>query len=330
LRRRKVLALLGGAAAAGLPLAAQAQQDDRIKRVGVLLNVGEDDPEIKASLAVLRQELERLGWSDGRNIRIDVRFTRGQLDQMRVLAKELVALKPDLLFIHTSPLVAAARKESRTIPIVFVNVSDPIGSGFVGSLARPGGNVTGLLLYEQSIVGKWLSMLKEAAPQTARVAFIANPKIATYDYFLDASQKAASSLALELVVNPVESSADIERAIGAFAGKPHGALFFPPNITSTANRGLIIGLAAHYRLPAVYAFRFFTTEGGLMSYGVEQVDLFRRAAAYVDRVLRGEKPAELPVQAPTKFETVVNLKTAKALGLTVPSGLLVGADEVIE
>lgn len=315
---------------AGLPLAVRAQQDDRIKRVGVLLNVGEDDPEIKASLVVLRQEIERLGWTDGRNIRIDIRFTRGQLDQMRVLARELVALKPDLLFIHTSPFVAAARKESRTVPIVFVNVSDPIGSGFVGSLARPGGNVTGLLLYEQSIVGKWLSMLKEIAPQTARVAFISNPKIATYDYFLDASQKAASSLALELTANPVETSADIERAIGAFASKPNGALFFPPNVTSTSNRSLIIGLAAHYRLPAVYAFRFFATEGGLMSYGVEQVDLFRRAAAYVDRVLRGEKPAELPVQAPTKFQTVVNLKTAKALGLTVPSVLLVGADEVIE
>lgn len=329
MRRREILAWLGGAAA-GLPLAVRAQQDDRIRRVGVLINVAENDPEIQVSLAAFRQELERLGWSEGRSARFDVRFTRGQLDRMPALAKELVALQPDVLFVHTSPFVVAARRESSKIPIVFVNVSDPVGSGLIASLARPGGNVTGLQLYEASIVGKWLSMLREIAPQMTRVAFVSNPRIATYDYFLNAAKSAARSLGVELVPSPVESASDIENVLQSLARGPSSGLFFPPNTTTIFHRSLIIALAARNRLPAIYAFRYIAAEGGLMSYGVDQVDLFRRAASYVDRILRGEKPADLPVQAPTKFETVVNLKTAKSLGLTVPPGLLVGADEVIE
>ena len=226
--------------------------------------------------------------------------------------------------------VAAAQKETSTIPIVFVDASDPVGSGFVASLARPGGNLTGLLLYEESIVGKWLGMLKEIAPQIKRVAFIANPKVPTYDYFLRTAQQVARSFAIELVPGPVDTATDIEGVIRSFADTPNGGLFFPPNTASTAHRDLIIGLAARYRLPAVYAFNYFPLEGGLMSYGTDHVDVFRQAASYVDRILRGAKPAELPVQAPTNYKTVVNLKTAKALGLNVPPSLLVRADEVIE
>jgi putative tryptophan/tyrosine transport system substrate-binding protein len=246
------------------------------------------------------------------------------------MARELVTLQPDVIFVQATPAVAALQKESRTIPMVFVNASDPVGSGFVKSLAHPDGNLTGLLLYEQSIVGKWLSMLKEIAPRTTRVAFIANPNIGIYDYFLRIAQAIAPSLAVELVPSPIESAADVERVIESFARTPNGALWLPPNTTSTLNRNLIITLAARHRLPAVYAFGFFVVDGGLMSYGVDQVELFRQAAPYVNRILRGEKPADLPVQAPTKYQTVVNVKTATALGLTVPPGLLVGADQVIE
>jgi putative ABC transport system substrate-binding protein len=319
-----------GSAVAGLPVAARAQQGERIRRIGVMANVGENDAEMEASLAAFRQELERLGWSEGRNVRIDKRFTRANLDQLQALAKEMVALQPDLIVAHATPIVAALQRESRTIPIVFVNASDPVGSGFIASLARPGGNLTGLQMYEASIVGKWLSMLKEIAPHMTRAAFVANPKIITYPYFLRAAEPVARSLAIELVPSPVETPADIERVIESFARIPNSGLFLPPNAISTAHRDLIIALAARHRLPAVYAFRFFTAEGGLMSYGIDQVDVFRRAASYVDRILRGANPADIPVQAPTKFETVINLKAAKAIGLTVPPGMLVAADEVIE
>ena len=285
---------------------------------------------MQASLTALKQELKRLNWSDGGNARFDIRFTEGNLDRMRGLTKEMVAMQPDVIFVHTTPLVAVVQKETSTIPIVFVNASDPLGAGFVASLARPGGNLTGLLLHEESIVGKWLGMLKEIAPQIKRVAFIANPKISVYYYFLRTAQQLAQSYAIELVPSPVDTATDIESVIKSFADTPNGGLFFPPSVTSSTNRDLIIGLAARYRLPAVYAFRFFPLEGGLMSYGTEQVDVFRQAASYVDRILRGAKPEELPVQAPTNYKTVVNLKTAKALGLDVPPSLLVRADEVIE
>jgi putative ABC transport system substrate-binding protein len=285
---------------------------------------------MQARVAGFRQGLERLGWSEDRNARIDARFAAGNADQFQVLAKELIALQPDVIFAHSTPVVAALQRESRMIPIVFVSVSDPIGSGFVASLARPGGNLTGLLQYEEGIAGKWLAMLKEIAPRLARAALVANPKTTAYDYFLRAAQAAAPSLTIEVVSTPVETTADIERAIESAARAPNGGLLLPPDTTTTVHRDLIIALAARHRLPAVYPFRVFVEAGGLMSYGTEQVAMFRQAALYVDRILRGAKPADLPVQAPTKFETVVNLKTAKALGLTVPPGLLVAADEVIE
>jgi putative tryptophan/tyrosine transport system substrate-binding protein len=329
MRRRDFIQAIVGSSI-GSPLTAWAQQSGRIRLIGVLINAPENDPETQASLIALKQELERLNWLDGGNARFDIRFTEGNLDQMRGLTKEMVAMQPDVIFVHTTPLVEVAQKETSTIPIVFVNVSDPVGSGFVASLAHPGGNLTGLLLYEESIVGKWLGMLKEIAPQTKRVAFIGNPKASAYYYFLRTAQQLARSFAIELVPIPVDTATDIEGVIRSFADTLNGGLFFPPNVTSNTHRDLIIGLAARYRLPAVYAFRFFPLEGGLMSYGTEQVDVFRRAASYVDRILRGAKPAELPVEAPTNYKTVVNLKTAKALGLDVPPSLLVRADEVIE
>jgi putative ABC transport system substrate-binding protein len=329
MRRRDFIQAIVGSSIAS-PLTVRAQQSGRIRLIGVLINGVENDPEMQAPLNALKQELERLNWLDGGNARFDIRFTEGNLDQMRGLTKELVAKQPDVIFVHTTPFVEVAQKETSKIPIVFVNVSDPVGSGFVTSLARPGGNLTGLLLYEESIVGKWLGMLKEIAPQMKRVAFIANPKFSAYYYFLTTAQQTARSFAIELVPSPVDTATDIEGVIRSFADTSNGGLFFPPSVTSTAHRDLIIGLAARYRLPAVYAFRFFPLEGGLMSYGIEQVDVFRRAASYVDRILRGAKPAELPVQAPTNYKTVVNLKTAKALGLDVPPSLLVRADEVIE
>jgi len=244
----------------------------------VLINTPENDPEMQASLVALKQELERLNWQDGGNARFDIRFTEGNLDQMRGLTKEMVAMQPDVIFVHTTPLVEVAQQETGTVPIVFVNVSDPVGSGFVASLARPGGNLTGLLLYEESIVGKWLGILKEIAPQIKRVAFIANPKASAYYYFLRTAQQMAQSFAIELVPSPVDTATDIEGVIRSFADTPNGGLFFPPNVTSTAHCDLIIRLAARYRLPAVYAFRFFPAEGGLMSYGTEQVGVFRQAA----------------------------------------------------
>jgi putative ABC transport system substrate-binding protein len=299
-----------------------------MRRVGVLVGYAEGDPETKPRLAAFRQMLEKRGWSEGRNVHIETRFAAGS--KYEPLAKELVATGPDVILAATTPVATALQRESRTIPIVFANVSDPIGSGFVANLARPGGNFTGVLLYEPGIVGKWLAMLKEIAPGLERVALVANPKTGPYDYFLRAAESAATSLAIKLVPSPVATPADIEHAIESFAGTPNGGLLLPPDGTTILHRDLIIALAARHKLPAVYAFHFFVAAGGLMSYGTDQVDIFRLAASYVDRILRGDKPAELPVQAPTKFETTVNVRTAKALGLAVPSGLLVAADEVIE
>jgi putative ABC transport system substrate-binding protein len=329
MRRRAFISLLGGAAIAW-PLAARAQQGERVRRIGALIAYAEDDPETKARLAGFRRGLERRGWSEGRNVRIDTRFAAGGTDPYRPLAKELIALQPDVILAHTTPIAAALQRETQAIPIVFVNVSDPIGSGFIASLARPGGNLTGVMHYEASITGKWLALLKEIEPRLARAALLANRKTTPYDYFLRAAEALAPSLAIELVPEPIENATDIERAIATFARVPDGGLVLPPDATTILHRDLIIALAARHRLPAVYTASFFVEAGGLMSYGTDQVDMFRQAASYVDRILRGDKPADLPVQAPTKYETVVNLKTAKALGLTVPPGLLVAADEVIE
>jgi putative tryptophan/tyrosine transport system substrate-binding protein len=327
--RRTFLATLGGAAAAW-PLAARAQQPDGMRRIGMLLALAEDDPEIRARLAAFRQGLEKRGWSEGRNVHIDYRFAPGSA-QVQVLAKELVALQPDVILAHSTPVTAALQQESRTIPIVFAAVTDPIGSGFVASLPRPGGNITGVMNYEYSVTGKWLAMLKEIAPSLVRAAFVANPKTATYyDYYLRAGEALAPSLGIEPGPTFVENATDIERSIASFASAPNGGLVVLPDVTTAAHRDLIIALAARHRVPAVYYSRYFVAAGGLMSYGNDFVDVFRQAASYVDRILRGDKPADLPVQAATKFETIINLKTAKALGLTVPPGLLVAADEVIE
>ena len=329
MKRREFIILLGGAAAAW-PLAARAQQGERMRRIGVLVASAEDESDIQARLAGFRQGIEKLGWSQDRNVRIDTRFAAGRADQYQMLAKELVALQPDVILAQGPPITAALQRESRAIPIVFVSVSDPIGPGFVASLARPGGNITGMMQYEAGITGKWLAMLKEISPRLARVALVGNPKTTAYDYFLRATEAAAPSLAIEVVPSRVETAADIERAIGAFARAPNGGLLLPPDSTVTSNRDLIIALAAHHRLPAVYPFRFYVAAGGLMSYGTDQVEILRQAASYVDRILRGAKPADLPVQAPTKYETTLNLKTAKALGIDVPPSLLVRADEVVE
>jgi putative ABC transport system substrate-binding protein len=328
-KRREFIRLLGGAAV-GWPLTAQAQQAERIRRIGMLASQAEDDLDMQARLDGLRRGLHGLGWVEGRNLHIDYRFTDGRADRFQPLAKELVALKPELIFAQATAGAAAVQRESRTLPIVFVNVSDPIGSGFIASLARPGGNLTGVLQYEASITGKWLAMLKEISPTLVRAALVANPKTTPFGYFQRAALALAPSLAIELVASPVKDGPDIERAIESFARVSNGGLVLPPDATTTANRGLIIELAARYRLPAVYTLRSFVEGGGLMSYGVDQVDMFRQAAGYVDRILRGANPAELPVQVPIKYETILNLKTAKALGFTVPPGLLVAADAVIE
>jgi putative tryptophan/tyrosine transport system substrate-binding protein len=328
-KRREVLTLLGGAAAAW-PVVARAQQRGAMRRIGVLVIPAKDDVRTTAQLAEFRQGLERLGWVEGRNIRIDYRFAGGRADQFQPLAKELVALQPEAIIAFSTPTATALQRETRTIPIVFANVSDPIGSGFIAGLARPGGNLTGVLLYEEGITGKWLAMLKEIAPRLERASAIGNPKTMPYEYFFRSAEAAAASLAIEVVRRPTDGAAEIERAIETAARVQNGCLLILPDSANLAHRDLLIALAAQHRLPAVYFVRTFVADGGLMSYGTSFYDGFRLSASYVDRILHGTAPADLPVQAPTKYETVVNLKTAKALGLDVPPSLLVRADEVIE
>jgi len=329
-KRRDFITLVGGAAAAW-PLAARAQQPDRIHRVGVLIGLPEDDPDSNPRLVAFRQGLEKLGWTEGRNIHLDVRFVLpANEQQVQMLVKELLALSPDVVVAQSTALTAAFRRESRNVPIVFIAVGDPIGAGFIVNLARPGSNLTGLTMYEGSIAGKWLAMVKEIDPRVTRVAFIINPKTSSFAHFAREAETMARSLAIQLAVRTIGNAGDIGRVIESFASLPNGGLVFPPDATTSAHRDLVVALAARYRLPAVYAWRQFVTAGGLMSYGIDFVDQFRQAASYVDRILRGSSPAELPVQAPTKYQTILNLKTAKAFDLTVPPGLLVAADEVIE
>ena len=301
-----------------------------MRRIGVLMSLAEGDPETKARVAAYRQGLERRGWSEGRNVHIDYRFTASKAELIPSFAKELVGLQPDVILAQSTVAAAALQRETRAIPIVFVSVSDPVGSGFITNMARPGGNLTGVLHLEAGIIGKWLAMLKEIAPRLAHAAVMGNRKTASLDYFLRSAQTIAPSFAIEVVASHVETAADIERAIESIARISDSSLILPPDSMTVTHRDLIIALAARHRLPAVYPLHLFVAAGGLMSYGTDQDNMFRLAAFYVDRILRGDKPAELPVQAPTKFETSVNLKTAKALGLTVPPGLLVAADEVIE
>jgi putative tryptophan/tyrosine transport system substrate-binding protein len=333
MRRREFMSVLGGACGASVlwPRAIAAQQSERIRRIGVLSPSAVDDPDTKTRLQAFQQELERRGWSQERKVHVDYRFAAGNSDQFAPLAQELIALQPDVILAQGTLVAVALQRETRVIPIVFDNVSDPIGSGFVASLARPGGNLTGVLLYEAGIMGKWLAMLREIAPHLTRVAVVGNPKTVPLGYFLRAAADAALALGIEVVSTPIENNdAEIARAMEAFAKLPDGGLLVVPDPTPTAHRDLIITLAARYRLPAVYPFRLFVAAGGLMSYGTDSNDVFRLAASYVDRILRGAKPADLPVQAPTKYETVVNNKTAKAIGLDLPPSLLVRADEVIE
>jgi putative ABC transport system substrate-binding protein len=329
MRRREFISLLSSGAA--WPLAARAQQGERVRRIGVLMSLATDDPDAKARLAAFRQELERLGWSEGRNVRIDYRFAAGRSDQYPPLAQELVALQPDVILTQSTPATAAVQRETRKIPIIFTFVSDPIGSGFIASLARPGGNLSGVQLFEAPIVGKLLAMLKEIAPWLTRAALVSNPKTSPFDYFRRAAEAAAPSLAIELVPTPIDNDgAEIERAIESFAAVSNGGLLLPPDATTNTRRELIIALAARHRLPAAYSFRSSVDAGGLMCYAIDALGMSQMGATYVDRILRGAKPADLPVQVPTKYETVVNLKAAKAIGLDVPPSLLVRADAVIE
>jgi putative ABC transport system substrate-binding protein len=327
MRRREFIGLVGSAAI--WSVAARAQQGERPRRIGVLVGLAQDDAETLARFTKFREECERLGWFEGRNVTIDYRFAPAGVE-VRERAEELIALQPEVIVAHTTPVATALRGKTRSIPIVFVNVSDPIGAGLVDSFARPGGNVTGLLQYEAGIFGKWLGMLKEIESQITRVGLLANPQLPGYEYLIRSTQNAAPSLAIEIVPIPVANAADIEQSIEAFARTPNGGLVLPPESTTILHRELVIALAARHHLPAVYSARFWVTAGGLMAYGTDQIDLFAQAASYVDRILRGADPAELPVQAPTKYETILNLKTAKMLGLSVPASLLVRADEVIE
>jgi putative tryptophan/tyrosine transport system substrate-binding protein len=329
MRRREFITVVGGAAVSW-PLAARAQQPDRVRRVGVLMHGEQTDPLWQQRLAAFRQELEGLGWREKRNVNIEVRYSGNDYDRLPQLAHEIVALNPDVIFTNTTPAIKALQRETRAIPLIFVEVSDPAGADVVASLARPGGNITGFLFYEDSIVGKWLGMLKEIAPYLTRIALLGNPKGFPYGYFLRTAKSIAPSLGIEVIPAPVVNADEIERSIVSFARMPNGGLLAPNDVTVEANRDVVIALAARHRLPAVYAFRDFVTAGGLMYYGTDLIVQFRQAASYVDRILRGANPADLPVEAPTKYETVLNLKTAKALGFQVPSTLLVRADEVIE
>jgi len=329
-RRRDFITLLGGAAVAW-PLAARAQQPGGMRRIGVLVASAADDSENQARMAAFLQGLVQLGWSDGRNVRIDIRWATTNADDLRRHAAELAALAPDVLVAASgTSTVAPLLQATRTIPIVFVVVVDPVGAGFVASLARPGGNATGFTTFEYGLSGKWLELLKQIAPGITRAAVLRDPEIASGIGQFAAVQAMAPSLGVELSPVDARDAPEIERAVTAFARSGNGGLVVTPSPVANRHRDLIITLAARYRLPAVYAWRYHVTDGGLISYGSDSIDQFRRAAGYVDRILKGEKPADLPVQAPTKYELVINLKTAKALGLEVPPTLLARADEVIE
>jgi len=330
IRRRDFITLLGGAAVSW-PLAARAQQGDRMRRVGVLSGFPADDPEMVARMATFRQAMQEQGWSEGRNLQIDYRSAGADAARIKFYAAELVGAPPDVILAITSPSVAALRQVTNTIPIVFVAIGDPVGQGFVASLARPGGNITGFTGLEFSLGEKWLGFLKGLAPDVTRVAFLFHPELGPfYSHWLNSVEAGAANLGVETTAAPVRTAADVERVISAIAAAPNGGLVVQPDAYTLANRRLIIELAARHRLPAVYAYRHDASEGGLVSYGPDVRDLYRRSASYVDRILKGEKPADLPVQQPLKYELVINLKTAKTLGLTVPLALQVAADEVIE
>jgi putative tryptophan/tyrosine transport system substrate-binding protein len=329
LRRREFITLLGGAAVAW-PIAARAQQGDRVRRIGVLMSQAADDAEGQARLAAFLQGLQQLGWIDGRNVRIDTRWGAGDADRTRKYAAELVALAPDIIVATAGATVGALQQVSRTVPIVFVTTIDPVGSGFVDSLAHPGGNTTGFLLFEYSLSGKWLELLKQIAPNVTRAAVLRDTANPAGNAQFGAIQAVAPSLGVEVSPVNMRDAGEIERAVAAFGRSANDGLVVTGSPSATLHRDLIITLAARHKLPAVYYSRSFAATGGLITYGPDFIDQYRRATGYVDRILKGEKPTDLPVQAPVKYELVINLKTAKALGLDLPASVLARADEVIE
>jgi putative ABC transport system substrate-binding protein len=330
MRRREFITLLGGAVT--WPLIARAQQPERMRRLGLLMGYAENDPLSQPWIAAFLKGLSELGWSDNRNLHIDYRWASADVDRFKQFAKELVALKPDVILAHSTPVTAALQRETTDIPIVFVIVSDPVGAGFVASLARPGGNITGFINFEDSMGGKWLELLKEVAPAVKRAAIMFNPDTAPGGggYFLHSFEAAGTALGVKPIVAPVRSPSEIEKVIGDLAREPDGGLVLMPDIFLNINRKQVMTLAERHRLPAVYWQGAYAKEGGLLGYGPDYRDLWPRSASYVDRILKGEKPSNLPVQVPTKFELVINLKTAKALGLEVPLFMQQRADEIIE
>ncbi len=330
MRRREFITLLGGAAAAW-PLAARAQQADRVRRIGALIGApSADNPDAQANIRAFLQVLQQLGWTDGRNVRIDIRWGAGNADDIRKYAAELAALAPDVIFASGTASVGPMLQATRTVPIVFANVADPVGAGFVDSLARPGGNASGFIQFEYSLSGKWLELLKQIAPGVTRAAVLRDPAITSGIGQFAVIQSVAPSVGVEVSAINVRDAGEIERAVTAFARSSNGGLIVTASALAVLHRQPIIALAARHKLPAVYYRRYFVTSGGLISYGYDVVEQFRGAAGYVDRILKGATPADLPVQAPTKYELVINLKTAKALGLDVPTTVLARADEVIE
>ena len=328
MRRREFITLLGGAAVAW-PLAARAQQGERVRLIGVLSNATVN-AEAQANLAAFQQGLQQLGWTDGRNVRIEARWGGGDAREIRRHAGELAALAPDVILATGNAAMRPLLEATHTVPIVFVQVVDPLGAGYVDSMARPSGNATGFIQFEYTLSGKWLGLLKEIAPHVTRVAVLRDPAVPSGVGQFDVIQSVAPSVGVEVSAINVRDAGEIERAVAAFAGSSNGGLISTASALAAVHRELIIALATRHKLPAVYHRRFFVTSGGLVSYGVDFLDQYRQAASYVDHILKGEKPADLPVQAPTKYELVINLKTAKALGLEVPPSLLARADEVIE
>jgi putative tryptophan/tyrosine transport system substrate-binding protein len=329
--RRRDFIKLAGCSTATWPLAARAQQAERVRRIGMLIGGRIDDVEGRARVALFRQGLRELGWTEGRNVHFDYRWAGGDAARAKANAAELVSQKPDLIIANSTLSLAAVRNETSTIPIVFVVVGDPIGQGFVSSFAHPGGNITGFTSFEFATGAKWLELIKEIAPELGRIAFIFNPEAGPYaEKFVESIEPLAHSLGVRLMVTPTRDVAEIDHALVGVLGEPKGGLIVSPDAFTVTNRDLIISLAARYRLPATYPFRFFAAAGGLLSYGHDAEEPWRRVPSYVDKILRGASPADLPIQQPTKFELVINLKTAKALGLTIPPQLLDRADELIE
>jgi putative ABC transport system substrate-binding protein len=330
MRRRDFLNIIAGSTLAW-PLDVRAQQSGHLRKVGILISTREDDAEGQARAALLRRGFAELGWIEDRNIRFDFRWIAGDSNRAKVNAAELVSQKSDVIIANSTLSLAAVRNETSTIPIVFVVVGDPVGQGFVSSLARPGGNITGFSAFEFAVSGKWLELIKEIAPDVRRVAFIFNPQAGAYaEKFLQSIVPVAPSFGIDLAVSPTRDLSEVERAVVAVSGEPKGGLIVSPDSFTAANRDMIISLAARYRLPAVYPYRFYAVDGGLLSYGHDNDEPFQRAPTYVDKILKGANPADLPIQQPTKFELIINLKTAKTLGLTIPTQLLDRANELLE